>query len=166
MVKTSCSPEDYPQFGTLPKEIVAKKAKTLAEWIWGNNQSIPRDRLNWSDSCIIKIIDLVERRRVYFHVYHGIDMSEWNEIALYCFWIVKLQPFFEISSINKIARETNEINAIIAFRMLYSMANRIRCELGRERTKWSNRSNMIHSFRYRDISKESIMALFEVLIEK
>jgi hypothetical protein len=72
----------------------------------------------------------------------------------------------KISSTNRIARETNEINAIIAFRMLYSMANRIRCELGRERTKWSNRSNMIHSFRYRDISKEGIMALFEVLIEK
>jgi len=27
MVKTSCSPEDYPKFGVLPKEIVSEKIK-------------------------------------------------------------------------------------------------------------------------------------------
>jgi hypothetical protein len=166
MVKISCSPEDYPQFGILPEEIIAKKISSLAKWIWGDNQNIPRDKLAWSDSCLLKIIDLVERRRVYFHVYHKIDMSEWNKIALYCFWIAKLQPFFEIQTANKMAREANEVNAIITVRILYSMANRIRSELGRERIKWTNRGNMIHAFRYRDMSKESIMALFEALIEK
>jgi hypothetical protein len=164
MVKTSCSPEDYPQFGVLPKEVVSEKISKLKEWIWSNEQSIPRDRLGLSNSCLLKIIDLVERRRVYFHVYHGIGMSEWNEIALYCFWISKLQPFFEIPPSNKIARESNEINAIIAVRTLYSMANRIRHELGNERVKWLNMGNMIHAFRYRDISKEAVMALFENLI--
>jgi hypothetical protein len=54
------------------------------------------------------------------------------------------------------AREINEINSIIAVRMLYSMANRIRFELGRERIKLSNRGNIIHALRYRDISKEGI----------
>jgi len=167
MVKKSCLPDDYPQFGTLPKETVMQKISKLMDWIWNSNsQSIPRDKLGLSDSCMLKIIDLVERRRVYFHVYHGIEMSEWNEVALYCFWIAKLHPFFEIPKANMMAREANEVNSIIAVRMLYSMANRIRLELGRERIKLSNRSNMVHAFRYRDISKESIMAILEVMIEK
>jgi len=36
MVKTSCSPEDYPKFGVLPKEIVSEKINKLKEWIWSN----------------------------------------------------------------------------------------------------------------------------------
>jgi len=166
MVKKSCLPEDYPQFGVLPKEIVMQKIGKIMDWIWGGSQSIPRDKLGLSDSCMLKIIDLVERRRVYFHVYHGIEMSEWNEVALYCFWIAKLHPFFEIPKSNMVAREANEINSIIAVRMLYSMANRIRLELGKERMKLSNRGNMVHALRYRDISKEGIMAILEVMIEK
>jgi len=166
MVKKSCQPEDYPQFGTLPKETVMQKIGKIADWVWGCSQSIPRDKLGLSDSCMLKIIDLVERRRVYFYVYHGIEMSEWNEVALYCFWIAKLQPFFEIPKANMAAREANNVNSIIAVRMLYSMANRIRLELGKDRIKLPNISNLIHSFRYRDISKESVMAILEVMIEK
>jgi len=32
-------------------------------------------------------------RRVYFHIYHPIEMDELNEGALICFWILKLMPF-------------------------------------------------------------------------
>jgi hypothetical protein len=166
MVKKSCSPKDYPQFGALPEKIVQQKAASLADWIWGGSKNIPADRIEWYDSCVVKIIDLVERRRVYFHVYHERDMSEWNEVALYCFWIVKLQPFYEIKSKSRAAMEANETNARIAARMLYGMANRIRHKLGRNRITWPNIKNTIHAFRYRDISKESIMALLEALIEK
>ena len=92
----SCLPGDYPKFGRLPKEVIAEKAEKLKGWIWENDSEIPKGRLSVSDDCVLNIIDLVERRRVYFHVFHGINMSEWNEAALYCFWIAKLQPFIEI----------------------------------------------------------------------
>jgi len=163
MVK-SCKPEDYPQFDKLSSEVIHEKVEKLKSWIWNDDSEIPKNKLYVSEDCILNIIDLVERRRVYFHVFHGIDMSEWNEAALYCFWIVKLHPFFEIPSQNIKTRSANEVNALIAARMLFNAVNRIRHNQGKERTKRMNAGNLIHSFRYRDISKEAIMVLFENLI--
>jgi hypothetical protein len=163
MVK-SCDPSDYPQFGRLSPETMAKKANRLREWIWENDSNIPRDRLSVSSDCILDIIDLVERRRVYFYVFHGINMSEWNEAALYCFWIVKLQPFLEISTEKIKAKQANDVNAMIAVRLLCRTINSIRKNNGKRKLEQLNLSNLIHAFRYRDISKEAIMAIFENLI--
>jgi len=165
MVK-SCNPNDYPQFDRLSNKTIREKVEKLIKWIWENETAIPRNRLFVSDDCISNIVDLVERRRVYFHVFHGINMSEWNEAALYCFWITKLQPFSEVPSPNTKARQANEVNATIAVRLLCRVANNIRGINGKERIEKLNISNLIHSFRYRDISKEAIMAILEVMIEK
>jgi len=165
MVK-SCNPADYPQFGRIDSKTIRDKAAKLIGWIWESESSIPRNRIFVSDDCLASIIDMVERRRVYFHVFHGINMSEWNEAALYCFWIIKLQPFAEVSPPNVKARQSNEVNATIAVRLLCRVANNIRGINGKERIEKLNISNLIHSFRYRDISKESIMAILEVMIEK
>jgi len=162
----SCNPEDYPQFGRLSNQTLMEKAEKIIGWIWENETNIPRNRLSVSGDCIANIIDLVERRRVYFHVFHWINMSEWNEAALYCFWIVKLQPFSDVPLPNAKARQTNEVNATIAVRLLCRVANNIRGINGKERIEKLNIGNLIHSFRYRDISKESIMAILEVMIEK
>ncbi|MDR2732001.1 MAG: hypothetical protein LBB36_02150 [Fibromonadaceae bacterium] len=159
----SCKPGDYPQFGKLPEEVIQENADKLKKWIWENESTIPRERIFVSDDCILKIIDLVERRRVYFHVFHKIDMSEWNEIALYCFWITKLHPFFEVPPPNTVGRPAYLVNAIIAVRMLQNVVNKIRKREGKERVKLSL-NNLIHAFCFRDISKESFMALFESLI--
>jgi hypothetical protein len=162
----SCEPNDYPQFGRLPSETIKRKIAMLESWIWKSKAEIPRNKLAVTESCILNIIDLVERRRVYFHVFHGVNMSEWNEIALYCFWIAKLHPFFEVLPSGKTARAANEINAIIAVRLLYNSVNKIRRSKGKGSVGNPCVSNFIHSFRYRDMSKESIMAMFEALIAK
>jgi len=160
----SCNPSDYPWFGKISDEKLKEKAGLLVKWIWNHEFEMPRDRLSASFSCVANIIELVERRRVYFHVFHRIKMSEWNEAALYCFWIAKLHPFFEMPPANAMARQVDEVNAIIAVRMLYNAANKIRQGQGKEKIKQMNISNLIHAFRYRDISKEAVMAIFENLI--
>jgi len=58
------------------------------------------------------------------------------------------------------------VNATIAVRLLCRVANNIRAINGKERIEKLNIGNLIHSFRYRDISKESVMAILEVMIEK
>jgi len=164
-VKT-CNPSDYPQFGTLNDKKIREKGAQLFSWIWENETDIPRDRLFMSDACMTSIIDLVERRRVYFHVFHGLEMSEWNEAALYCFWIAKLQPFADVPPPNSKERQSNEVNATIAVRLLCRAANNIRRLNGKPKLEKLNISNLIHSFRYRDISKESVMSLLEIMIGK
>ena len=49
---------------------------------------------------IFEIIERVEKRRVYFKIFHKIDMSERNEASLYCFWILKLAPFTNLKNPN------------------------------------------------------------------
>jgi len=159
----SCEPRDYPCFGKIPREKIKARAKTLAEWIWSNDSATP-EWLSVSNSCIMDIIDLVERRRVYFHVFHKVDMSEWNEIALYCFWIVKLQPFFAIPLPNAKELQANEINARIAARIFMNAVKKIRKSKGKRNLEQFGLGNLIHALRYRDISKEALMAIFENLI--
>jgi hypothetical protein len=159
----SCEPGDYPCFGKIHCEKIKEKANMLARWIWSNKSDAP-DGLSVSNSCIMDIIELVERRRVYFHVFHKVDMSEWNEIALYCFWIVKLQPFFAISPPNVKELQANEINARIATRIFINAVKKIRKSKGKKNLEQFNLGNLIHALRYRDISKEALMAIFENLI--
>jgi len=165
MVK-SCNPNDYPQFGILDAQKFNDQAIKVMGWIWESEADIPRDRLSMSSACMSSIIDLVERRRVYFHVFHRIEMSEWNEAALYCFWIAKLQPFADIPPPNTKGRQSNEVNAAIAVRLLCRVANKLRQQNGKGKLEKINISNLIHSFRFRDVSKESVMSLLEVMIEK
>jgi Glu-tRNA(Gln) amidotransferase subunit E-like FAD-binding protein len=165
-VVKSCEPIDFPQFGTLSEQKLTERAVKVAGWIWESDTDIPRDRLSVSRDCMTSIIDLVERRRVYFHVFHRIEMSEWNEATLYCFWIAKLQPFADVPPPNVKARQSNDVNATIAVRLLCRVANKLRKRNGKGDLEKINVSNLIHSFRFRDISKESMMALLEVLIEK
>jgi len=47
----------------------------------------------FDQEALYEIITRVEMRRVYFHIYHPIEMGELNEGALICFWILKLIPF-------------------------------------------------------------------------
>jgi len=113
-----------------------------------------------SDSVMIEIYERIEKRRIYFHIfYNGCKMGELNEGALMCFWILKLMPF----SHQEIP--TNELNAKIA---LY-LFNNMLLFYARNNNRKVNITNLInndlfYSFRFRDISKESIMTLAKSLI--
>jgi hypothetical protein len=113
-----------------------------------------------NSKSIAQIIDKVEKRRIYFHIFHnGMKMGELNEFSLYCFWILKLCPF-KHSSI-----DNSELNAKISLRLFIDVIHSI---ASRQKKKANLESKTIqsiyYSFRYRDLSKESIMLLAESLI--
>jgi len=73
---------------------------------------------------VTKIIELVRKRKLYFHIYHKIEEEELNEIkemSLYCFWILKLQPFFWKQSCEN--RSSYELNAKVALRLFIQGLN-------------------------------------------
>jgi len=80
-------------------------------------------------------------------------------MALYCFWVIKLCPFKHSLIPN------DELNAKIAVRLFL---NTIRIIAAMKKINVSiNRSyiqNLYYSFRYRDLSKESLMAMAETLV--
>jgi hypothetical protein len=86
-------------------------------------------------------------------------MGELNEFALYCFWILKICPFKHHSIDN------GELNAKISLRLFIDVVYSVASRQNKEANMESNIIQSIYySFRYRDLSKESIMLMAEGLI--
>ena len=86
-------------------------------------------------------------------------MGELNEACLLCFWILKLSPFSYISN------PDYNINFSIAI----SLFTRGVIFTAKKRGQNPNLNNNVilhltHAFKYRDLSKEAIMAIGESLI--
>jgi hypothetical protein len=104
----------------------------------------------------------VEKRKIYFHVFHRLKMDELNETAFYCFWILKLQPFRYRDE----CFDTNKLNAEIAAYLLLQAAfkhvkGRSDLTVG---ITLETLQNLLYAFRYHDLSKEAIMALARNLV--
>ena len=110
---------------------------------------------------LYEILTRVEQRRVYFHIYYGKELGERNECALICFWILKLMPFKH----DKIPNATLNIRIAYTFfmNMLYYEAahSKIKRTVN---VKSDLLFSTLYAFKYRDLSKEAIMALAESLL--
>jgi hypothetical protein len=151
----------FPPYGEPDKEFLRNEAKKLIGWLWKDevdNHPVLRREIIVDFKCILDIIDLVERRRIYYHIFHKkMDMNEIKEIALYCFWILKLQPFSVKDK--TFPKQSNEVNSYIAYRLLLNTANAINTHFPSGTLK-----SLMHSFRYHDISKEAMIVLCESLL--
>jgi len=118
---------------------------------------------------LAEIITRVEKRRVYFWIYYSEDgknckMSKCNETALYCYWIVKLKPFYKADDpcINE---------KIATFHFVHRLDRHVATENAKPggKAKTLNISErflkvLSYDLRYRDISKEALMTFAEALI--
>jgi hypothetical protein len=143
-------PEEFPQFTVLSEQTINERTQKLAAFMSNIPHILEISDIQVNSKSIAQIIDKVEKRRIYFHIFHnGMKMGELNEFSLYCFWILKLCPF-KHSSI-----DNSELNAKISLRLFIDVIHSI---ASRQKKKAN------YSFRYRDLSKESIMLLAESLI--
>ena len=113
------------------------------------------------EGTMIEIFDRIEKRRVYFHIfYNGCKMGELNEGALMCFWIVKLCPF----ACPTIPADI--LNAKIAL-FLFNRVLSFVAEKSNKRLCITEQTikDMYYSFRFRDISKESLMLLAGSMVQ-
>jgi hypothetical protein len=111
---------------------------------------------------MFQILEQIEKRRVYFHIFNEYDMGELDESVLMSFWIVKLQPFFTVN--NNIP--SNELNAKIAIFLLNKTLSFVATKTEKQnRITGKVVQDLYYSFRFRDISKESLILLAESLIQ-
>jgi hypothetical protein len=159
MIKTTRA-EDFPVFGSLDKRVFEQ----MLHKIEGNLSNLS-DVLKFDTSKIIismrvisEIIERVEKRRVYFHVfYDGCKMGELNEGALFCYWILKLHPFSCPGS------DTNVLNAKIALCLFTNTIYYYQRSSNKPLPVISQQylKDIYYSFRYRDLSKEALMMMIE-----
>lgn len=156
----ACFPNEFPIFTKLSNDLLKQKAQKIADCLVDIPYVLKVSDLQVSEDCIIEIIERVEKRRIYFHIFHnGMKLGELNEFALYCYWILKLTPF-HCQSI-----QSNELNAKVALKLFL---NAIRIVAIERKSKANLKTEIVqelyYSFRYRDLSKEAIMNLAESLI--
>lgn len=105
------------------------------------------------------IIVRVHKRKIYFMVFHKeMEISEYKETALYCYWFLKLRPFW-IDPSRKGAERINENFALYLYITLLKRYN----EKFSENDGLDQRhiKELKYSFRFRDITKESMILMLE-----
>jgi hypothetical protein len=155
-------PEEFPRFTPLDRTTIQSMLSKMSDYLFNISEimKIDHNKIVTSMDVMYEIIERIEKRRVYFHIfYDGCKMGELNEGALMCFWILKLHPF------NHLGISNNILNAKIA---LCLFMNILHYQTQKENIKLNITENIVndiyYAFRFRDLSKEAIMILAESLI--
>lgn len=105
------------------------------------------------------IIVRVHKRKYYFQVFHDeMITSEYKETALYCYWILKLRPFW-IDSCHESAERINEKFALHLYISLLKKYNGDFSE--KDGINKLHIRELLYSFRFRDITKEAMILMLE-----
>jgi len=110
---------------------------------------------------LIDIIVRVDKRKAYYHCFHGMEINECKEAALYAYWIIKLRPFSitDKKYQNKFdACIINESFAIHLIGLVLEKTGRIK----RTKNMKTSYCNFLeYSFRFRNFSIDSFIVLIE-----
>jgi hypothetical protein len=162
-------PGDFPQF-TPPDSLMARAwLAKLKDYLLHNIVSAlgitSVNEVKVNRNILFEIFTRIEKRRVYFHIYHNVEMGEINEGALVCFWILKLMPF-QMKGISNALLNT-KIAYIVFVNLLHYIVNKTSKEATADTPKLHVNikkkimDDLLYAFQYRDLSKEAIMALAE-----
>jgi hypothetical protein len=152
-------PEDFPVFTPIDRESVESMIKKLNRYLSNFPQSHGLHDLFANMAIMCEITERIEKRRVYFHIFYNVNMSELNEVSLLCFWILKLHPFFSNTM------QSDILNAKIAIYLFLTALSYMATENGKRiNTEKRLLENLYYAFRFRDLSKEAIMAIAESIV--
>jgi hypothetical protein len=152
-------PEEFPVFSHISQETVHSMIEKLNRYLSGFPYSHAINDITANMNIIYEIAERIEKRRVYFHIFYDVNMNELNETSLLCFWILKLHPFFSNSV------QTDILNAKIAVYLFFTAAS-YSANATNKHINMADRlvENIYYAFRFRDLSKEAIMAIAESMI--
>jgi hypothetical protein len=152
-------PEDFPVFTHISQETVKSLIEKLNQYLSRFPKSHGIYDIISNMNILYEVAERIEKRRIYFHIFYDRNMNELNEASLLCFWILKLHPFSSESV------QSDILNAKIALYLFLTTVS----YTATANNKHMNRDdklvgNLYYSFRFRDLSKEAVMALAESLI--
>ncbi|MDR1430321.1 MAG: hypothetical protein LBI85_08540 [Spirochaetaceae bacterium] len=114
-----------------------------------------------SNFTLIDIIVRVDKRKAYYQCFHGMEINECKEAALYAYWILKLRPF--VITDTKYSKTTdachiNELFVIYFIGLVLESTGRIKQTTA---IKDSYSRFLEYSFRFRSFSIDSFLVLIE-----
>lgn len=144
-----------------------EKYETLLEQFCEASQLDP-NRVSVNIQALKDVIIRVDMRKLYFRIFHAdMEPNEYKHIiGLSGFWILKFRPFWiqtKEDDSKEILRLATWINEEIVLHMVCSLLKEYNPEFfenGRDLCE-SYCNELLYSFRYRDLSKESMFLLFD-----
>lgn len=141
----------------------------VANFMESNGYS--KDSVSIFETEVFQIITKVHQRKKYFEYFHHLNISDFKELALYCFWIIKIKPLHYDDN-NATDQEKIVFKSINEKFALFYIIKTFRSLAGNDSNK-QKRINaffteqymyeLIYSFTYRDISKEALILLVETM---
>ena len=111
--------------------------------------------------ALVDIIIRVDKRKAYYYCFHGMEINECKEAALYAYWIIKLRPFTITDKRYKDNVEASTINeAFVIFLIGFILESTGRIKRTVD-IKDSYRNFLEYSFRFSNFSIDSFLVLIE-----
>jgi len=110
---------------------------------------------------LIDIIVRVDKRKAYYYCFHGMEISECKEAALYAYWILKLKPFSITDEKYKNNADACTINESFVIYFIGFILEKIGRIKRTGNIKDSYRKFLEYSFRFRNFTIDSFVVLVE-----
>ena len=114
--------------------------------------------------CLYDLMDIiirVDKRKAYYYCFHGMEINECKEIALYGYWILKLRPFTITDKKYKNSMDANYINESFVVFLIGFILGKLGKVEKTPQTKDSYRKFLEYSFRFRNFTIDSFVVLVE-----
>ena len=141
------------------------------EIVWGNfiktYEKTPHSEFVLNKDDLLEVVERVDKRKDYYYYFHEIgdgNMSEYKEVALKSYWIIKLRPFQMVNPSSDLYEYVNERFALY---LIFSILHRELQNTGRTLRLPSGRylNDLLYSMKYHDISKEAMIDIVDSFAE-
>lgn len=115
-------------------------------------------------SALKDIVIRIDERKLYFYIYHNrMKPNECKMLSLFIYWTLKLRPFWflEDKDDSDFASTVNEKFCAYVFIQVLQIIKPQKCLTV---AKSGFLTELVYSFRYRDLSKESLYLVFDACV--
>jgi hypothetical protein len=125
------------------------------------HKGLPSDlKYHVSGADIIDVIVRVDKRRAYFHIFHGMAINECKIAGLYVYWLLKFRPILIYDERYKKETDINEEFALV---LMFAALTRLGKIKGAIPIKSPYIKELLYSFRFRNISIDSMIILADTI---
>lgn len=154
---------EKPEYEILHKQY--EQLCKLFSYYLDGREDVDPDRIRPDLTQIARVIVRVDERREYFKIFHdGTIIDELKEVALFAFWMIKLQPFHlkeRPRNLDDMALSLNE--GFAAYLLITTIKS-----LKKDRFVFSEEfaTQLMYGLKNWDLSKESIILMTDAIYEE
>lgn len=122
-----------------------------------NDNNLDKSNIDINERNLAEVIERINKRRYHYDIYHNMsELSEIREIALLCYWIVKLKPFTVLDNKSPLRNSANEFFCVY---LIMAIIEYLTEKAGKPFEMPSNSliKDTVYILKYRDLSKEAII---------